>query len=66
MLEYEVHKNLFDFLNFEENSKMHWIDGCSWAMVQHMHGAILGATKSIVGVAYYLSLIYDEVNTIDI
>ncbi len=26
MFEYKVHKKLFDFLRFEENSKMHWID----------------------------------------
>jgi hypothetical protein len=26
MVEYKAHKNLFDFLNLEENSKMHLID----------------------------------------
>jgi hypothetical protein len=25
MLEYEAHEDIFDFLNFEENPKMHWI-----------------------------------------
>jgi len=26
LLEYEAHKDFFDFLNFEANPKMHWID----------------------------------------
>jgi hypothetical protein len=34
-------------------------------MVQHMHGIILEVTKSIVGIAQYLSFICDEVSTID-
>lgn len=34
-------------------------------MVQHMHGIVLGATKSVVGMTNYLSLTYDEINTID-
>ncbi len=49
MLEYEVHKDLFDFLNFDKNPKMHWTYNFSLAMVQHVHGTILEATKSIVG-----------------
>ncbi len=65
MLEYEAHKDLFDFLNFKENPKMHWIDNFGWAMTQHMHGIILKATKSIVGTTQYLSFICDEVSTID-
>ncbi len=39
MFEYEVHKDLFEFLNFKENPKMHWIDISGWAMTQHMHGS---------------------------
>jgi hypothetical protein len=65
MLKYEVHKNLFDFLNLEENPKMHWINISNWAMVQHMHDIILEATKVVVGIAQYLSFTCDEVNTID-
>jgi hypothetical protein len=65
MLEYEAPNKLFDFLSFEENPKMHWTDLASWAMVQHMHGIILEATKSIVGVAEFISLTCDEVSTID-
>jgi hypothetical protein len=34
-------------------------------MAQHMHGIILEATKSVVGVARYLSLTYDELSSID-
>ncbi len=49
MLEYEAHKNLFDFLNLEENPKRHRIDNYGWAMAQHMHGIILEATKSTIG-----------------
>jgi len=30
-----------------------------------MHGIVLEATKSNVGIIYYLSLTWDEVNTID-
>jgi hypothetical protein len=29
MLEYEAHKDLFDFLNFEESPKMHWTNNSS-------------------------------------
>jgi hypothetical protein len=35
MLEYETHKDLFDFLNLEKNPKMHWTNNSSWVMVQH-------------------------------
>ncbi len=44
MLEYETHKELFDFLNLEENPKMHWIDLIGWALTQHMHNIVLEAT----------------------
>jgi len=59
MFEYEVHKDLFDFLNFEENPKMHW------TMAQHVHGIVLETKKSIVGIINYLSLTCNEVGTID-
>jgi hypothetical protein len=36
-----------------------------WVMVQHMHGIVLEATKFVVGVAQFISLTCDEVNTID-
>ncbi len=65
MLEYEAHKDLFDFLNLEENPKMHWTNNSSWAMVQHMHGIIFKATKPTMGTSQYLSLICDEISTID-
>ncbi len=48
MLEYEAHKDLFDFLNFEENPKMHWTNNYAWIMAQHIHGIILEATKCII------------------
>jgi hypothetical protein len=51
MLEYEVHKDLFDFLNLEENPKCIWIDDSGWVMVQHMHCIILEVVKFVVGVA---------------
>jgi hypothetical protein len=57
MFEYEVHKELFDFLNLEENPKMHWTYSLSWAMAQHMHGIVLEATKSIVGATHFISLV---------
>jgi len=63
MLEYEAHKELFDFLSLEENLRMHWINSIGWAMAQHMHGIVLEATKSIIGVAQFISLTFDEVNT---
>ncbi len=44
---------------------MHQVNNFGWAMAQHMHGIILEATKSIIGVAWYLSLTYDEVSSID-
>jgi hypothetical protein len=34
-------------------------------MVQHMHDIALEATKFVVGVAQFISLTCDEVNTID-
>jgi hypothetical protein len=48
MLEYEAHKDLFDFLNFEENPKMHWTNSSAWITTQHIHGIILEATKFII------------------
>ncbi len=65
MLEYGVHKDFYLFLNLEKNPKMHWTNTSNWAMVQHMHGIVLEATKSIVGTINYLSFTYDEVSTID-
>ncbi len=38
---------------------MHWTDSVGWAMAQHMHGIILEATKSIIGVAQFISLTCD-------
>jgi hypothetical protein len=58
MFEYKAHKDLFDFLNLEKNPKMHWTHNFSWAMAQHMHGIILEVTKSIVGIAQYLSFYF--------
>jgi len=49
MFKYEAHKELFDFLNFEENPKMHWTNSSSRAMVRHMHNIVLEATKFDVG-----------------
>ncbi len=37
MVEYEVHKELFDFLSFEENSKIHWIDGLGYGSTHAWH-----------------------------
>jgi hypothetical protein len=51
MFEYEAHKDLFDYLNFKENPKMHWTNNSGCTMTQHMHDIILEATKSIVGIA---------------
>jgi hypothetical protein len=34
-------------------------------MVQHMHGIVLEVTKSIIGVAQFISLTCDEVSTIN-
>jgi hypothetical protein len=65
MLEYGVHKDLFDFLNLGHNPKMHWIDTSNWATVQHMDGIILEAKKFVVGMTNYLSLTYDEMSPID-
>ncbi len=64
MLEYEVHKDLFDHLNLEKNSKMYQINKVDLVMAQHMHGVILEATKFVVGTVNYLQLTCDEVNTI--
>ncbi len=55
MLKYEAHKELFDFLNFEKNPKMHWTYSLGWAMAQHMHGIVLEATKSIIGTTQFIS-----------
>jgi hypothetical protein len=57
MSEYETHKDLFEFLNLEEDPKMHWTNISSEAMAQHIHGIILEATKFLVGIAQYLSLV---------
>jgi hypothetical protein len=65
MLEYEAHKELFDFLNLEENPKMHWIDSLGWAITQHMHNIVLEATIFAIIGAQYISLTCDEVSTID-
>lgn len=40
MFEHKVHKYLFNFLNLEENHKIHWINTCSWVMAQPMHCAL--------------------------
>ncbi len=57
MFEYETHKDLFEFLNLEEDPKMHWTNISSYAIAQHIHGIILEATKFLVGIAQYLSLV---------
>jgi hypothetical protein len=40
-VEYETHKDLFDFLNLEKDLEMHWTNMFGWDMVQHMHEIIL-------------------------
>ncbi len=65
MFDYGAHKDLFVFLNLQESPKMHWIYTSNWAMVEHMHGIVLEATKYVVGMTNYSSLTYDEINTID-
>jgi len=37
MVEYEAHKELFDFLSFEKNSKIHWIDGLGYGSTHAWH-----------------------------
>jgi hypothetical protein len=65
MLEYEAQKDLFNFLNLEKIPKMHWTNNFNRVMAQHMHGIILEATQFAIGATQYLSLICDEVSTID-
>ncbi len=65
MLEYEAQKDLFDFSNLEKSPKMHWTNNFGRVMAQHMHGIILEATQFAIGATQYLSLICDEVSTID-
>lgn len=65
MLKVDVHKDLFDFLNLENNLKMHCIDTYNQAMGQHMHGIILEPIHFVVGIAHHLSLTCEEVGTID-
>ncbi len=36
MFEYEAHKDLFDFMNLENNHKMHWTNNFGWVMAQHI------------------------------
>jgi hypothetical protein len=45
---YEAHKELFDFLNLEENSNMHWTNLIPWGMVQHMQNMVLDGTIFII------------------
>ncbi len=65
MFEYEAHKELFEFLSFEENPKIHWIDLASCAMIQHIHNMVLELIISTITTIQYISLTCDEVNTID-
>jgi hypothetical protein len=65
MHEYKVHKGLFDFMNFEQDLKMHWTNMMAWIMVQHMHDIALEATKTTIGVAWYMWFTFDEVITIE-
>jgi hypothetical protein len=65
MLEYEAHKELFDFLNLEENPKMHWIDSIGSAITQHMHNIVLEATIFANTSARYIYLNCDELHTIN-
>ncbi len=65
MLEYEAHKELFDFPNLEENPKMHRINLVGWAITQHMHNIVLEATIYAITCVQYISLTCDEVSTID-
>jgi hypothetical protein len=65
MLEYEAHKELFDFLNLEKNPKMHLTNLIGWAMAQHLHNMVLEIIIFTIIVVQYISLTCDEVNTID-
>jgi len=65
MFEYEVQKDLFDFLNLEKSPKMHWTNNSGRVMVQHMHGIILEVTQFAIGATQYVSFICDEASTIE-
>lgn len=65
MVEYETHKDLFDFLILEKDPKMYWTNIFGWDMVQHMHEIILKTTKFDVGAAQYLSFTCNEISLID-
>jgi hypothetical protein len=43
---------------------MHWTNSSSWAMVQHMHGIVLGAIKYVVGATQFISLVMKSIPSI--
>jgi hypothetical protein len=61
----EAHKELFDFLNLEENPKMHWIDSVGWTIIQKMHNIVLEATIFAITSAQYISSTCDEMSTLN-
>jgi hypothetical protein len=48
MLEFKVHRNLFNFLNLAEKFKLYWMNSMGWVLVQHMHNIVLEATIYVV------------------
>jgi len=65
MFEYEAHKGLLEFLNFEENPKIHWTNLVGWAMIKHIHNIILELVIYTITTTQYISLTCDEVSIID-
>ncbi len=61
MLEYEILKPLFKFLQVLKNSKKHWSDNFNWTMVEFMHQEVLKVIKATPYVAFSC----DEVSIMD-
>jgi len=65
MIDYEDFKPLFKFLKLRFIPKKHWIDGAHWEMAKHINNEMKKAIKTIIQNAKFVSLICDEVISMD-
>jgi len=65
MIDYEDFKPLFEFLKLRFIPKKCWIDGACWEMAKRINNEMKKAIKTIIQNAKFVSLICDEVISMD-
>jgi hypothetical protein len=65
MLEFKSRFKLYDFLSLPNLPTLHWSDGASWIMAEHMYSCVQDQMKAMIQGASYIAVTADETSTCD-